>query len=64
MRVNAFGLAAGWKLCAKMRLPGFTHMIFRARNWKPRKFRRYLSLKYMIIGNGDDRGRTDRVKRC
>ena len=22
MRVNAFGLAAGWKLCAKMRLPG------------------------------------------
>src|SRR5436189_4975643 len=37
MRVNAFGLAAGWKLCAKMRLSGFTHMIFRARNWKPRK---------------------------
>jgi hypothetical protein len=33
MRVNAFGLAAGWKLCAKMRLPGFTHMIFQARNW-------------------------------
>jgi hypothetical protein len=24
MRVNAFGLAAGWKLCAKMRLSGFT----------------------------------------
>src|ERR1700733_5958844 len=38
MRVNAFGLAAGWKLCAKMRLSLFTHMIFRARNWKPRKF--------------------------
>ncbi len=37
MRVNAFGLAAGWKLCAKMRLSAFTHMIFRARNWKPRK---------------------------
>ena len=37
MRVNAFGLAVGWKLCAKMRLSAFTHMIFRARNWKPRK---------------------------
>ena len=24
MRVNAFGLAAGWKLCAKMRLSRFT----------------------------------------
>jgi hypothetical protein len=31
MRFNAVGLAAGWKLCAKMRLSGFTHMIFRAR---------------------------------
>src|ERR1700751_6442355 len=30
MRVNAFGLAAGWKLCAKMRLSAFTHIIFRA----------------------------------
>src|SRR5271157_3383114 len=29
MRVNAFGLGAGWKLCAKMRLSAFTHMIFR-----------------------------------
>ena len=29
MRVNAFGLAAGWKLCEMMRLSGFTHMIFR-----------------------------------
>src|SRR6516225_507854 len=37
MRVNAFGLAAGWKLCAKMRLSGFTQMTSRARNWKPRK---------------------------
>jgi hypothetical protein len=37
MRVNAFGLALGWKWCAKMRLSGFTYMILRARNWKPRE---------------------------
>src|SRR6202035_5445447 len=37
MRVSAFGLTAGWILCAKMRLSAFTHIIFRARNWKPRK---------------------------
>ena len=28
MRVNAFGLAAGMKLCAKMRLPGLTTSSF------------------------------------
>jgi len=32
MRVNAFGLTAGRKLCAKMRLSGLTHIVFRARN--------------------------------
>src|ERR1700724_1001246 len=37
MGVNDFGLAGGWKLCAKMRLSLFTHITFRARNWKPRK---------------------------
>jgi hypothetical protein len=32
MRFSAFGLAAGWKLCAKMRRSGFTHIVFRTRN--------------------------------
>ena len=33
MRVNALGLAAGRKLCAKMRPSGLIHIVFRARNW-------------------------------
>src|SRR6516162_1930621 len=37
MRVNAFGLTAGWKLCAKMRLSAFTHIIFRARKLEAQK---------------------------
>src|ERR1035441_9814394 len=37
MRVSAFGLAAGWKLCVKMRVSSFRHIVFRARNWNPRK---------------------------
>ena len=37
MDVSAFGLAAGWKLCAKMRFSPFLHIVFLARNWKPRK---------------------------
>ena len=37
MNVNAFGLAAGWKLCAKMRFVPSLHIVFRARNWNPRK---------------------------
>jgi autotransporter passenger strand-loop-strand repeat protein len=37
MRVSAFGLAAGWKLCVKMRISPFRHIVFRARNWNPRK---------------------------
>jgi hypothetical protein len=27
--MNPFGRAASWKLCAKMRLSAFTHIIFR-----------------------------------
>jgi hypothetical protein len=29
MNVNAFGLAAGWKLCAKMRFVPSLHIVFR-----------------------------------
>ena len=36
-RRDAFGLAAGWKLCAKIRSSPFPHIVFLARNAKPRK---------------------------
>jgi hypothetical protein len=31
------GLAAGWKLCVKIRLSPLRHIVFLARNWNPRK---------------------------